>query len=133
MNTNALVAALVALCFAGCASRTVGPDRADFRPARLPESRGECIFSQTIDHWNRIDDYTLVVWTSGNKGYRVKLEQRCLALRDPNVTLGFLSRDNLICDYQDDEIFVPSTTGQRCTIGSIEPYQKPGEEKAAGG
>lgn len=111
-----LVVALVGL--AGCSSA----------PPHAPQTavRDECIFLRSLDSWQALDDWSLVVWTAaGRTPYLVTLLRPAPSLRSA-FTIGFedANGDGMICSYGRDALLLDDPVVGSATISSIRPLSE---------
>ncbi len=86
---------------------------------RLPVSTGDCVLLRTIDNWEALDSYRLVINRgSSTNAYEIEFERRCPSLRYASE-IRFASPDEEICDYRNDAVLVEQ---DRCGIGTIRRF-----------
>lgn len=119
----------VVALFSGCAASS---NQSPAAPKGLPPPTGKCIFVDTINDWKAVDPYHLLVRTRATGWqWKITLDRRCSDILYANA-LKWDTLDTRVCDSRADAITVAR---DRCTIGSIEPYDEPPkvEKKPAGG
>jgi len=80
-----------------------------------------CVFSNTINDWQVIDNRTLAVWAPSRKTpYIVELAYPAAGLKF-ETALGFQDRnsDGRFCEYGGDSIVVPGPVPERIPIARI--------------
>jgi hypothetical protein len=118
--------ALLGALGAGCAASATAPGEpaGDRPPSGFPVPTGTCIFLDTIEDWKAVDPYHLLVRTRATGWqWAITLDRRCSDILFANA-LAWDTPDSRVCDYRADAITVP---GDRCSIGSIQPYEDPPE------
>jgi len=92
----------------------------DQPPRGFPDPSGKCLFLSTIEDWQAVDPYHLLVRTRATGWqWEITLDRRCSEILFATA-LEWNTPDTRVCDYRTDAITVP---GNRCTIGAIRPHE----------
>jgi hypothetical protein len=89
----------------------------------------QCVFVQTIDGFNVIDDETLIIYTGPRSAYRVNLFGHCMGLRWTE-TIGIDSRDGRLCWPSNSHIvFFDHGIKSSCPVDSVLKMARPDIDK----
>jgi hypothetical protein len=87
-----------------------------FCPLSAWAAADNCVFLNSIDSFNVINDETLIVFNGPKEAYRVNLFGPCRSLRHTE-TIAVDSRNGLLCWPANNHIV--TSRGERCTVDTV--------------